>query len=204
MPTAGNVQFTQGSGTRLGTSTYTEGCVTVHDEKFVLGEQYLASYVVNGAAISMATINDHLIQLMAGSTLNVYVRRIVGYQVGLATSAAIQDFRLFRISSAGTGGTSLSEFPLNPADAASGAQAMTLPTAKGTETNRMWVTNKSLMQTAPTAGADLLLFDWVFDGLRTPSLIIPAGITNGIAVKNTVATAAASCNINILFTEASF
>ena len=201
---AANIQITQGSGTRLATSSYTEGAVTVHDEKMLLGETYLPTYTIPSSA-SIATADSHVCQVMAGASLKVRIRRIEIFQSVLATTAALGSWSVFRLTTAGTGGGAVTPAPLDTTDAASGATAMTLPTAKGTETTRIVLAQVYYMQTAgasSTLAQPILVFD--FDRPRSKPLIIPTGTTNGIALKNETAVAGASVRFNIWFDETSF
>jgi hypothetical protein len=205
MPTRSNIPYTPGSGGKHGASQYTDGADTKLDSVEVLGEQHLAQYVFpGGTSISIATANDHVMEIMAGSTNNVYVRRILVYQSVLATTAAMGQFAIFTLSSAGTGGTAQSNVKMDSSDAAVGATGMALPTVKGTEIGRIWLGSALLAQTAPTAGASTLLFDLSFDQLRGKSLRIAAGTSNGICFKNLTAHTGASVYCNIWISEAPY
>lgn len=194
---------TEGSGKKLHTFNRTIGANDVHDEYVQHGEPGLPTYVLSHGPTSIATANDHPIQLMAGATLVLYVRSILVYQAVVATAAAIAQFGVFRLSTAGTGGTAASPVPLDTTDSA-GATGMTLPTAKGTEGARVHLATGGLMQTAPAAGAPTLLFEINFERLRGKALRIPNGTANGIAIKNLAAYAGASIMSVITFSEASF
>ena len=199
------VQVTEGSGKKLHTWSRTVGANTVEDEVVVHGEPFLATYVVAGSG-SAATITSHW-QLMAGASLNVYVRRISVFQTVAATTAAIVPWTLQRLSTAGTGGTSATPAPYDTSDAASGATFMSLPTAKGTETGVVVGTRYAYMeQTIPASQAPgpTLIAEWLFNNLRGKSLRIAAGAANGIAVSNRAAVAGASVVVEIEFTEASY
>jgi hypothetical protein len=201
------VNVTEGSGKKLHAFDKTIGANTVLDEVELQGEPYLAAYSTNvgSAGSSIATAADHVLTLNAGASLNVYVRRIIVYQSVIATTAAIARFELWSTTTAApTGGTASTPFRMDNGDVASGATAMALPTAKGTESRRFWVGSYMVTQTVPTAGGSTLMFDINFDQLKHKSFIIPAGTTNGMAFKNMVATAGASIAVNIFFSEASF
>lgn len=198
---------TAGSGTDLHTVTTSIGGSTVHDQVIKHGEPYLATYVIASAgSVSIATAADHVVQIMAGSTLNVYIRRIRVFQTTVATAAAMAQLHIFRLTTAGTGGTSITPAPIDTTDSAAGATAMTLPTAKGTESTRVGMASASLIQTNPTGGPGnaTLLADWNFDQLRTKGLRIAAGTSNGIAVKTINAHASANVNFEIVIAEANF
>ena len=177
------------------------------DQKVVLGEQYLPTYVLGSQGIaSTATSLSHLLQIMAGASLNVRIRRIRVWQVAVATTAALASFVIIRLSSAGTGGTVQTAAPLVPSDGPSGATGMTLPTVKGIETTSISQQGVYFVQTIPTAmaGMSALLVDLEFDSSRGESLFIPAGVSNGIAIKQGVGQAGASVIVQVDFTEASF
>ena len=204
--TASSIQVTQGSGTRLATNSYTEGAVTVHDEKMILGENYLASYLLAPTAfVSTATANSHLLQIMAGASLRVRIRRIEMHQTAVATTATLMDTRIYRLNTAGTGGTSHVPATLDTTDVASGATAMTLPTAKGTEAGLVFLSRPYMLQTisASTQFVNPILV-WDFDRPRSKPLTISAGTSNGIAIKNIDAVAAGTLFFNVWFDETSF
>lgn len=178
---------------------------TVHSGFVHLDEYPYASYTVSAVAISTGTVNDHLLEIRAGSSLPVRIRHIRIEQVANATAVAANAFILFRISSAGTGGTSLTPAPLDTADSASGATAMTRPSSKGTETTEIRRETIVMRQAiASTATQPEEAIDWDFDRLRMKPLIIAAGTTNGICIKNGVAVAGATANIYVEFVETSF
>lgn len=203
-----NIQVTEGSGKRLATgATYTENSQTVRDEKAIFGEQYLASYAgVLSSSVSLATANDHILQLMAGASLNVYVRRLIVYQSVLVTTAANLNFQFRRVTTAGTGGTAITPVPFDTADSASGATLMTLPTAKGTESSILSMFMAQLIQTVPTGGSgqNPVLIDKSWDILRQKCPRIPAGTANGLVLKNLAAAAGANVYAVIEFVEAPF
>lgn len=204
--TASSLSVTPGSGLRLATNSYTEGAVTVHDQKAIIGEPYLPEYRILAASVSTATLDSHVLQIMAGASLNLYVRRIRVYQGTLATTAVLARFDIARLTTAGTGGTALTPAPFDTTDAAAGATGMTLPTVKGTEGTVVELATGYFAQTilATAVPNQALLYDWDFGGLRQKAIRIPAGAANGLAVKNRTAVAGAAVMVVIEFTEASF
>lgn len=201
------VQVNSGTGPKLHTFNKTIGANSVEDEVVILGEQYLASYTVTTGAVSTATSASHVLQIMAGASLKVRIRRIELFQLAAATAAAIGQFQILRLGTAGTGGTAITPMQLESTDAAAGATAMTLPTVKGTETgaNVLHQANAYLFQ---TVGASTQftnpLYVWDFDRLRMKPLIIPAGVANGICVKMGAAFAGATVMLVAYFEETSF
>lgn len=209
MAVGDSIRVSEGTGKRIATgATYTENSQTVQDEKAILGEPYLASYTAGWATLaSLATVNAHLLQIMAGASLKVRIRRVEVGLVGLATTAAIASLNIYRLTSAGTGGTAQTPSPLDPADSASGATVMSLPTAKGTEGVKIASAWPIIYQTvgastiSPVGGIVAL---WDFDRPRSKPLVIAAGAANGIAIKSEIAIAGASVAFNVWFDEVPF
>lgn len=202
------VQVTEGTGKKLHTWQRTIGANNVEDEVVIAGEPYLPTYsILTLSGISVATALAHPLQIMAGGSLRVYVRRLMVYQTAAATAAAFSDFVLLRLTTAGTGGTAITPTPLDPADAASGCAAMTLPTVKGAESVGIWRGTLAFTQTIPVSpGAQgSLLLDLDFDKLlHGKSLVIAAGVANGLALKTTAGIAAAQISAVAYVSEASF
>jgi hypothetical protein len=208
MPSRSLIQVTAGSGTKMATSNYTDGADSKHDEVVVHGEQHLPTYFVVTGSVSAATNLSHLIQVMAGSSLHLYIRRVWVYQQAAITTAALVPFSLIRLTTAGTGGTSLtaSIAPLDTGDSAAGAASMSLPTAKGTEGTTVGPHQVAVpVQTAPTSGQTGLLAFWDFSTiLRGKALRIPSGTANGICVSNRAAAAGLSVYVGVEFSEAPY
>jgi hypothetical protein len=203
------VQVTEGSGKKLHTFQRTIGANNVEDEVMLLGENYLASYLANfnngGGPVSTATLNSHIVQIMAGASLKVRIRRIEVYQIALATTAALASFGIVRLTTAGTGGTVQAVSALDGSDAAAGATYMSLPTVKGTESNFIHFAGVYFMQTAgASAQLNQPIYVADFDRPRSKPLIIGAGTTNGIALKLMSAVAAASVWVNVWIDESNF
>jgi hypothetical protein len=185
----------------MAASTYTENSQVVLDQKTIQGEQYLASYAIATASVSMSGANIHLLEIMAGASLNVRIRRIEVWE-SVAGSSLIGLFSIYRLSSAGTGGTAYTPSPLDTSDAPSGATAMTLPTVKGTEGVLMHAASASTSNTSLIRMG--LLYEVDFDrDLRVKPVIIPAGTSNGIAIKS-ITTSTTQVYVNVWFTETSF
>jgi hypothetical protein len=189
---------------KLATYQYTDGANIKDDELVALGEQHLPTYSVVGAP-STATANSHLVQIMAGASNRVRIRRIEYYLNTLATTAAFGVVSLFRLTTAGTGGGAVTPSAFDPADSGSGATAMTLPTVKGTEGAQIWTGAAYFMQ---TAGASTPLVQpilvWDFDRLHSKPITIAAGTTNGVAIKQETAIAGAIARISVIFDESPY
>jgi hypothetical protein len=199
------INLTEGSGKKAHAWDRTIGANTVLDEFTVPGEYPLASYAAIAAGVSAAVAADHVLQLMAGSSLNVRIRRIHFEQRANATTATVSAIQIWRLTTAGTGGTVITPTKHDNADAASGATAMTLPTAKGTEATLLYEFTTAWRQAVSATGsaADDAAIDWSQHPGQKP-IIIPAGTANGIVIKTVSAIAAATVDAYIDFVETSF
>lgn len=181
------------------------GGATVLDEFTVPGEYPYATYVVVYGSVSIATANDHILTINAGASLKVRIRRIRIDQGGNATTAAASRLQLVRTTTtAPTGGTAGTVNPLDTADAAAGATSRSIPAVKGTETAVLYEPTMVWRQAVSATGAQ---FDDQFEWTQSPAgkpIVIPAGTTNGIAVKNLTAIAAATVSIYAEFVETNF
>lgn len=198
------INMTEGSGKKQHTWNRTIGANSVEDDFNLPGEYPYASYFAIAAATSVATANDHVLELMAGSSLNVRIRRIRLEQSANATSATVGTFQILRLSSAGSGGSAVTPAKFDTADGAAGATAMTLPSSKGTETTLLMPMAMDLRQAVLATSAQM---DDSWEWTQLPGqkpIIIAAGTSNGICVKNTAGFAAATVNVIIEFVETTF
>ena len=194
----------QGSGPKLHTFGRVNGANTLEDEIVQLGEQYLASYTTGVTGSSVATATDHLVQLMAGTTLRTYLRRIRVVQLGLAGAVGTLQLNLFRLTTAGTAGTVLAVNNHDTNDTAFTGAAMALPTAKGVEGARVHsAINLGLVAVAPIPAGGAGCYEWV-QSPKQKAIIIPAGVANGLALKVVNAVAGATCAVELDFDEANF
>jgi len=202
----GIIQYTPGSGGKVHAFDRTIGANTVQGEVVVVGEQYLPAYTVTTITpISAATAASHVLQVMAGASLRLRIRRIEVAQMGLATTGAFCQWAVYRLTTAGTGGTSITPQLLDPADSAAGATALTLPSAKGTEGALIWSGASPMTQTVTaTSPANPKILDLTFDAPRSKPIHVAAGTSNGIALKNITAIAASTVVVTCWFDESSF
>lgn len=199
------VQVTEGAGKKLHTYQRTIGANAVEDEVVIQGEHYLATYVCGTVNQSAANAGDDILQVMAGASLNVRIRRIRILQSGVITTAGPCLFSVIRVTTAGTLGTGTTPAKLDNNDAASGATSMVaVPNAShGTAGTTLFTRVLFPVQTAATAGSPEIFTEWVAGDDRKP-IIIPAGITNGIVIRNVAAHAGLTVGAEIEFTETSF
>lgn len=195
------VQVTEGVGKKFHTWSRVVSAQTVEQQFVLPGEFVYATYTVVASLISVATAADHLLQIMAGASLNVRIRRIYVRQAAAVTAASSSGIDVVRLTTAGTGGTAVTPRPLDTADAAAGCTAQTLPTAKGTEGSIVIEDRIGLIQTQPVV--DTAKMEWRQSPNAKP-LIIPAGVANGIAIKNLNANAGASVTITVELVETAY
>src|ERR1035437_994874 len=168
MATPTYVAITEGTGKKMASVTYAEAGQTVLDQKVILGEQYLPTFTVTAVGISTTSTGAHLLQVMAGASLNLRLRRIAVWQSALATTAAIVDLSVLRLSSAGTGGSPITPTPADPSDSAT-STAMSLPAAPGTTATVILQPSVCFIQTVPVSGPGMLplLFEYTWDDLHS-------------------------------------
>jgi hypothetical protein len=176
------------------------GADTVEQYVMPIGEAYLPTYTACALATVLTTANSHVFELMAGASLRVGVKRITMRLVTAATATANMQWGLFRLTTAGTGGTAYTPNPRDAADAASGATFMTLPSSKGTEGALMWLDASLVHQTITTVGVQRIV-DLDFTSLGAKALWIPAGTTNGLCFKNLTGVDPAAVYIDVDFVE---
>lgn len=197
-----NIALTEGSGAKkTATEERTVGGVIVQSQYVLIDEPSLATFVIcPGTGPSTAGANNHLLQLMAGSSAYVRINRITIEQQSSATTVTLGNFAIFRLSTAGTGGTAYTPQPYDMADTA-GATAMTLPSSKGAEAGLLFRTALIMRQAlSATQTQPEEIYSWEPTN-RSKPIIIPAGTANGIVVKNLSAVAGATVIIQIEFTE---
>ena len=201
MPTS-YVNFDEGSTKKVRTFQRTDGSDTVEEWMYAESEPALAAYTVQALGIAGSTADSHVLQIMAGASNRVGIRRIMIYQLAAANTTRQVNFSVYRLTSAGTGGSSVTPAVLDPASAAAGATAMTLPSAKGTEGTLVGGRHSGIIQSTITNQMVNPLLDLDFGYARERPLWIAAGTSNGIAIKNLVADSAATYDVFVRFVEA--
>lgn len=195
------VGFTAGAGGKLHSFTRTIGANTVDEETMLLGEVYLPSYTVASSSIPTTTANSHMLEIMAGSSNIVRIRKILVTQNGAPSGVSAFPLQLFRLTTAGTGGSVISPNAMAPSDGAAGATCMGLPTVKGTEGVLLWAETIWLGTAAIPVATNRLLWQ---QELHFKPFSIAAGTSNGICVKNSGGLATSTLDITVIFSESSF
>lgn len=168
-------------------------------------EPVAATYVVVAPDVPIGTASAHAVQIMSGASTYTRIHDIYVRQSGTADTAQAATFALYRLSSAGTGGTAITPAPYDTADTASATAAYYIGTAtKGTETTMLNRFTLNLMETVPTTNAAPQI-EWRWSSSeRCKPIIIPSGTGNGIALKVGTADTLAKLNIVIEFTETAY
>lgn len=181
----GYIQINEGSGKKLAYYSRTDANGdTVYNEKGVQDQPFIPTYVVQfSTALAMSVANAHVWELMAGASKRVILRRLRLWQVVVATAAAIKQWELVTLTSAGTGGGTITPRSTDPADGAAGATCMTAPTVKGTEANIIGDWEQNAWTAVPTTGLLPAFIDesWTDPYAKPPT--IAAGTSNGLALK---------------------
>lgn len=195
------------SGKKLHTNNRTIGANSVEDEYVIPGELPGPAYTVKGASVAGATTGDDLIQIMAGASNPVRIRRIRVYQRVLITTANEFSWDAIRITSAGTGGTAVTPRPMNTGSAAAGATAAQgVPNAThGTAGVTLWTGRLWAIQTVGAGGSPGPgpMDEWVQSPNSEP-MTIPAGIANGIALRVSTGRAGITCDVLVEFVELTY
>lgn len=194
------VSFDEGSTRKVRSWQRTVGSDTVEEWMYVLSESVFDTYTVTATAVAGSTANSHLLEIMAGATNRVGIKRIQVFQAAAANAAAAFAFDIIRLSSAGTGGTAKTPVALDPASAAAGATAMTLPSSKGTEGSTIGRYRGPISATVATVGLQPVL-DLTFGDNNTKPLFISAGTSNGICIKNPAADSSVTLDIVVTFID---
>lgn len=202
----GNSYFTidEGVDKNIATFSRTVDAATVHTQKVAADEPFLESYnVVVTGTVAISTANSHILQIMAGGTFRVSLRRIVIWQVGNANATAKIQLQLLRLTSAGTGGTAYTPARLDPASGAAGCAGMTLPSSKGTESTIIDQWEPLIHATSTTVGVNPILDHyWDIDRVQTP--YITAGTSNGLAFKCVPSDSTATLRMVATVTESGY
>lgn len=200
--TASSIQMTAGSGTHGRTHTRSYSGTTKHTEYVMVDDADLPTYTVIAANISVATSADHILQIMAGSANNVRIDRVLLRQRTLASATTQLLVDVFRLSTAGTGGSTVTARAHDPADGAYSGACMTLPSSKGTEGVQPFRLYASMASAQPITS--LNEDEWTPYGLHEKPLIIAAGTSNGFAFKVNSGIASATVDLLVTFRECDY
>jgi len=178
---------------RIHTNQRTISGNALEDQYVQEGESAYPTYTVIASGISVATSASHVLQIMADGTNYTRLKALrISLTDDVPASASALLIELYRLSTAGTGGSAVTPAPSDTADTYAGG-AMTLPSSKGTEGAKLdqW----RLWLPSAVAGGQRDKATWVYRPGMKPR-IFGVATTAGIAFK--VNTGVASATIDIV------
>jgi hypothetical protein len=194
---------TAGSGTNLRTNTRTIAAVTVHEQAMLFAEGNAATYTAIARAISTATSTSHLLAIQGDGTNYCRVRRITIRQAAVAGAANTADIRVFRTSTAGTGGTAISARPFDAADTNPYAgDTRSLPTSAGTVGDQLLQMRLGLVAAQPINALNMV--EWRAQEGNTKPIIFGSSTSSGIAVRIETGIATSTVDVEIEFVVTSY
>lgn len=195
MPTLSSLGYTDGAGKNIKTFSRSEGGTTREEQVMELGEPSLPTYTFTAQNVSTATSASHLAFIQGDGTLYTRINWFEIEQQTLAGGAATAEIRVIRTTTAGTGGTSISCYPVDGGDTSPYAGvAMTLPSSKGTEGVTIYQKRLAIVAAAPVTAT----MRWERQMYEKPWIIAPA-TTNGFCWKLITGIATSTVNITIGF-----
>lgn len=191
------IGLTEGAGKNLHTDQRTVSA-TAKETQFVLEQEPVwPTYTAIARDISIAVANTHVLFVQADGTNYTRILKIQLQQSTLAGSADTADIRLFRTTTAGTGGTSVSARSLDGGDTDPYAGiCMTVPSSKGTEGNQLDQIRLGVRAAQPMDNSTQYI--WTATDRAKPIILAPT-ITNGLAVKCVSAVASGKIDVIITF-----
>jgi hypothetical protein len=198
--TDSRVQVNSGTGPYLATVAHTRGAYSDEFGLHHTAESYLPTYSVVTAAVSTATANSHLLQLMGSSAGRSVLRRVRVHQMAAAGANTAAEVQILRLTTAGTGGTAITPRRMDDAgDVAAGGAAMSLPTTKGTEGDILF--RGVMMLTVAATVLDPLILELAWSDPRSKGPTVTNSTSAGLAVKLITAVASATVIITAEYSE---
>lgn len=172
---------------------------TAREEQVVLeGQSALPTYNIQVDDASVATANAHILQVMAdGSNYSRLVRWSMEFTDDIPAAADILKVGLYRLSTAGTGGTTVNDAPYDTADSYSG-DMRTLPSSKGTEGQLLQTVYLPILSTADPVARRYV---WEPPPYGKP-IVFGTGTSDGLAWKviDNISSAAVTISAEIVTT----
>ena len=190
-----------GTDKYLGSTSRSVGGTAREEQYIIEGQATLPTYSIIADDVSVATANDHLIQIMADGT---NYTRLVSLRVEPTEDAPASNgyikLGLYRLTTAGTTGTALNDAPYDTADSYAG-DMRTLPGSKGTE-GQLLRTFYMSMTTAPADEASPKYIEWTPPAGGKP-IVFGNGTGDGIALKiiDNLASASVAITAEIITTS---
>lgn len=173
-------EITEGTGVSIHSWSRTVASTARLDQFMLHGEQPYATFTAQ-AVVRANTANSHLMFLQGDGTNYIRVRRLTLRAANIATAASTLDIRVYRTSTAGSGGTTVNARSFDEADGAHGGTIQTLPTSKGTEGNQLLSMRLGVPASNPITREHEVV--WTEQDRAKP-IVFGNGTANGIAIKN--------------------
>jgi hypothetical protein len=195
------VGVTEGSDKYLHTNQRSIGGTAREEQATYAAQSPNATYTAVADDVSTATANAHLLQIMADGT---NYSRLVGFTIEPTENGPASDsilkVALYRLTTAGSGGSSIGEGAYDDADSYSG-DIQSLPSTKGTEGALLWTGYLPL--DAAYAGFGPRKLEWSVKPYAKP-IIFGVDTADGLAFKVIDAVASAAVCINAEFVTTSY
>jgi hypothetical protein len=178
----------------------------VQDEFVLPGEFPYPTYIATPAAgVACTNAGDDVGQLMAPAGSKLRIRRIRVEQFAKVTAVLSTQLEVWRVTTAGTAGTAITPSKLDPAAGGAGATAASgiLLANRGTAGALLLRRTFWPVQTDPVGGINAPAWEW-FEQPNSQPIIVAAGVTNGIVIRNPTARAGLTVSWEIEFSEMAF
>lgn len=165
----------------LHTSSRSYSGTTKEDQFFLKAQPVFATYRAYASAVSSATSASHLGFIQADGTNYTFITGFWIPQTTLAGSASTANIQWIRTSTAGSGGTAISAYPLDAGDTSPyGGTIQTLPSSKGTEGVTLFGGPVGMVAAQPMN----ILNQWGYRfGFDEKPIVIGSAATDGICWK---------------------
>lgn len=196
------IAVSEGSGKNYRANERTIASTTTEEIYVQRAEPANPTYVAMASSIATTTSASHLMFIMADGTNYTRIKRIYIEQVVGASAATLIQLQVFRLSTAGSGGTTVTARGLDAADTYAGT-IQTLPTVKGTEGVQLLQKRMQLLTTAQVAATTVnpTAWEWLAheeDG-RKP-IVFGTTSTDGIAIKIVTGITTGTLDLSVTFT----
>ncbi len=174
---------------------------TNKEDQYVLGAYPVrTTYRAYAAAVSTATSLDHLIFIQADGSNYTFINGIWVTQTTLAGAASTANLKIIRTSTAGSGGGSISAYPVDAADGGAYAGTIqTLPSSKGTEGVTLFGGPLGMTNAQPMTTVNQLFYRF---GDDEKGIVIGTATTDGICIKIITGIASGKVDLVLEFTTA--
>lgn len=196
--------YTDGAGKNIHTDQRTYSGTAKEDQYFLFAQPTAVTYTAVATGIATTTSASHLMIVQADGTNYTRIKGIWVGQRALAGAVATAQLQVLRTTTAGTGGSSISAYPLDGGDTSPYAGVvMTLPSSKGTEGVALVYGNLGLAAANPVTTANE--FVWPkWNRLGSKPIVLAPATGNGICIKIVTGIATSTVDIMVDFEVTAF